>query len=198
MKASTILLSVFGGVFFLGLVGSCSLVGINNSLVNQEEDVGAKWSQVQNVYQRRADLIPNLVEVVKGYATHEHDTLVEVAQARNQAAKIQLPANPTADQLKVYQDAQQGLGNALSRLMVVTEKYPELKANENFRDLQKQIEGTENRIAVERRVFNETTRSYNTSIRSFPDSFVASFKGMKAKAYFEADTTAAKAPVVKF
>lgn len=187
----------------LGILGALLItfmwaVGTNNDLVVKEEAVGSTWAQVQNVYQRRMDLIPNLVETVKGYATHERTTLTAVAQARNQAAKIQLPANPTPEQLKQYQEVQAGLGNALSRLMVVSEKYPELKANENFMDLQKQIEGTENRIAVERKKFNDTTQSYNSSIKVFPGSFIASFRGMQSKPYFEAEKAASVAPKVKF
>lgn len=183
----------------LGL-GSVAMwgIGVNNTLVQKEEVVNSAYAQVQNVYQRRLDLIPNLVEVVKGYATHEKDTLTQVAQARNQAAKIQLPANPTPDQLKVYQEAQVGLGNALSRLMVVTEKYPELKADEGFLRLQSELEGTENRIAVERKKFNDVTRDFNTSIKVFPNSFIAGFRGLSPKPYFEADKEARTAPKVKF
>lgn len=190
------------GVFVLGIIATISAVswGIstNNSLVKKGEAVSSAYAQVQNVYQRRLDLIPNLVETVKGYAAHEKETLVGVAQARNQAAKIQLPANPNEEQLKVYQNAQVGLGNALSRLMVVSEKYPELKANENFMRLQSELEGTENRISVERKRFNDITNDYNTSIKLFPNSLIAGFRGMTPKPYFEADQGANSAPKIKF
>ena len=187
-------LATLGGVASVAAFG----ISVNNGLIQKEETVNSAYAQVQNVYQRRMDLIPNLVEVVKGYATHEKDTLTQVAQARNQAAKIQLPANPTPEQLKQYQEVQVGLGNALSRLMVVSEKYPELKANEGFLRLQSELEGTENRIAVERKKFNDVTREFNTSIKVFPNSFVASFRGMTSKPYFEADKDAKTAPKVKF
>lgn len=180
-----------------GMIGSWG-IGVNNDLIQKEEAVNSAFAQVQNVYQRRADLIPNLVETVKGYATHEKETLTQVAQARNQAAKIQLPANPSAQQLKVYQDAQVGLGNALSRLMVVAEKYPELKADEGFLRLQSELEGTENRITVERKKFNDITQEFNTSIKVFPASLIAQFRNMTPRAYFEADQDAKKAPKVKF
>lgn len=184
-------------VFGLGSIASYG-IAVNNSLVNKEETVNSAYAQVQNVYQRRLDLIPNLVETVKGYATHEKDTLTQVAQARNQAAKIQLPANPTTEQLAQYQNVQQGLGNALGRLMVISEKYPELKADEGFLRLQSELEGTENRIAVERKKFNDVTKDFNTSIKIFPDSFIATFRNMTAKPYFEADKEAKTAPKVKF
>lgn len=195
MKTSNIvLLSILGFFIFTGLY----IIGTGNGLVAKEEAVNSAYSQVQNVYQRRLDLIPNLVETVKGYASHEKETLTAVAQARNQATKVTLPANATPEQLKAYQDAQVGLGNALSRLLAVSEKYPELKANENFMDLQKQLEGTENRIAVERKVFNDTTQSYNYAVKSFPTSIIAGFKGLTTKPYFEADAQAKTAPKVKF
>lgn len=191
-----LVLSVLGAIG-LGSVASYG-IAVNNTLIQKEEVVNSAYAQVQNVYQRRLDLIPNLVETVKGYATHEKDTLTQVAQARNQAAKIQLPANPTTEQLAQYQNVQQGLGNALGRLMVISEKYPELKADEGFLRLQSELEGTENRISVERKKFNDVTRDFNTSIKVFPDSFIASFRGMTTKPYFEADKEAKTAPKVKF
>lgn len=197
-----LLLFGFLGFFLLMIMGALSVfswgVGINNTLVTKEEAVNSAYAQVQNVYQRRMDLIPNLVEVVKGYATHEKETLVGVAQARNQAAKIVLPSNPSALQLKQYQDAQLGLGNALSRLMMVSEKYPELKADEGFLRLQSELEGTENRISVERKKFNDVTQDFNTSIKMFPTSLIANFRGMTPKAYFEAEKDAKTAPKIKF
>lgn len=192
------------GVFLILLVGTATtagmwFVGTMNTLVQQDESVKASWSQVQNVYQRRSDLIPNLVETVKGYATHEHGTLQDVIAARASATQVKLDiSTATPQQLQQYQAAQGQLSAALGRLMIVSEKYPELKANENFMDLQKQIEGTENRITVERKKFNETTQMYNAAIKIFPNSFVANIRGFVAKPYFEADQTANKAPQVKF
>jgi LemA protein len=163
--------------------------------VGLDEGVNASWSQVENVYQRRADLIPNLVATVKGYATHEADVLEAVTQARASVGQIKVNS---PDDLKKFDAAQGQLSNALSRLMVVSEKYPDLKANQNFLELQSQLEGTENRITVERQRFNETAQNYNTQIRQFPTSFVAGMKGMKERAYFAAQTGSDKAPVVNF
>jgi len=172
-----------------------------NNFVTLEEGVNEKWSQVENVYQRRADLIPNLVEVVKGYAEHERETLMGVTEAR---AKVggqvnigpEVLNNPQA--LAKFQQAQGALTSALQRLMVVVERYPDLKADKRFGDLQVQLEGTENRIAVERRRFNESVRGYNTSVRRFPANMIAGMFGFQQKAYFQAEEGSSAAPEVKF
>lgn len=170
-----------------------------NGGIERDEKVGAAWGQVQNVYQRRADLIPNLVSTVKGFATQEKEVLVGVIEARAKATAITIDASKlTEDNVKQYQKAQEGLSGALSRLMMVTENYPELKSNQNFLELQSQLEGTENRIAVERRNFNEVVKDYNTWGRSFPNSMFASMWDFKKKGYFEADASSQKAPTVKF
>src|SRR5438094_1984954 len=175
-------------------------VGINNSVVRLEQGVNEKWAQVQNVYQRRADLIPNLVETVKGFATQERTVLEEVTKARASASSIQLTPEALKDPkaLEKFQAAQSQLSGALSRLLVTVERYPELKSNQNFLALQSQLEGTENRITVERRKFNESVRDYNTRLRLFPGSIVASMAGFQPKAFFEATPDAATAPKVKF
>ena len=168
-----------------------------NNMVKMDEGVQAAWSQVENVYQRRADLIPNLVATVKGYASHEQQTLEGVVSARSKATQITLDAeNLTPDKLAEYQKAQGELGAALGKLLAITENYPELKANENFLSLQSQLEGTENRIAVERKKFNEAARNYNTEIRQFPKNIVANLFGFEKKPYFEAAEGAQQAPVV--
>jgi LemA protein len=170
-----------------------------NNMVKMDEGVQAAWSQVENVYQRRADLIPNLVATVKGYASHEQQTLEGVVSARSKATQITLDAeNLTPDKLAEYQKAQGELGAALGKLLAITENYPELKANENFLSLQAQLEGTENRIAVERKKFNEAARGYNTEIRQFPKNIVANLFGFEKKPYFEAAEGAQQAPVVAF
>ena len=174
--------------------------GTYNKLVAADENVKSSWSQVENVYQRRMDLIPNLVETVKGYAKHEENTLLEVTNARAKAtqttASPALANDPAA--LAKFEQAQGELGGALSRLLVVVEKYPDLKANQNFLELQNQLEGTENRITVERRRFNEAAQGFNTLRRTFPNSLVAGVAGFKEKAYFQADSGAEKVPAVKF
>lgn len=170
-----------------------------NSLVTQEETVGTAWSNVENQYQRRSDLIPNLVNTVKGYAAHEKETFDAVVSARAKATQMTIDIEDlTPEKIEAYQKAQGAVGSALSRLLAVTENYPELKANENFKELQAQLEGTENRISVERRKFNETTREYNTSIRRFPKNIVASMFGFEKRPYFEAEEGSEKAPEVKF
>jgi LemA protein len=177
-------------------------VSVRNGLVTQEEGVKEKWSQVENVYQRRLDLIPNLVNTVKGYATHEKETLEGVVEARSKATQIsgealnQVINDPQAFQK--FQESQAGLSSALSKLMVVVEQYPDLKANQNFLELQSQLEGTENRIAVERKRYNEAAKDFNVSVRRFPSSLIAGFSGFKEKAYFKAEEGASKAPEVKF
>ena len=173
--------------------------GAYNNMVKMDEGVQAAWSQVETVYQRRADLIPNLVATVKGYAAHEQQTLEGVVSARSKATQITVDAEDmTAEKLAEYQKAQGELGAALGKLLAITENYPELKANENFLSLQSQLEGTENRIAVERKKFNETARAYNTMIRQFPKNIVANLFGFEKKPYFEAAEGAHQAPVVEF
>ena len=170
-----------------------------NNMVIYNEAINEKWSQVENVYQRRADLIPNLVNTVKGYADFEKQTLTEVIEARAKATSVNInPDKLNAAALQQFQQAQDGLSSALSRLMVVVERYPDLKANQNFMDLQAQLEGTENRIANERRKFNEATRTYNTYIKKFPKNILANIFGFEEKPYFEAETGAEKVPEVKF
>jgi len=173
-----------------------------NNLVALDEQVKSSWSQVENVYQRRLDLIPNLVATVKGYAAHEQETLEKVVQARAQATQATPQAGQNAlndpQAFQKFQASQSELSSALSRLLVVVERYPDLKANQNFLQLQSQLEGTENRIAVERRRFNEVAQNYNTAIRRFPASFVASMSGFTQKPYFQADAGASKAPTVDF
>lgn len=173
--------------------------GTYNSMVTRDEAVNNAWSQVENQYQRRMDLIPNLVNTVKGYASHEKETLEDVVKARAAATQTVIdPNNLTDASLQKFQNSQTELGNALSRLMMVVERYPDLKANQNFMELQAQLEGTENRISVERKRFNETAQSYNTYIRSFPQNMLAGMFGFTPKVYFSADAGAEKAPKVEF
>ena len=170
-----------------------------NSLVEKQESVESAWSQVENVYQRRAALIPNLVNTVKGYAAHEKETLEGVIEARSKATQITVSADDLSEEnIKKFQAAQGELQQALGKLLAITENYPDLKANENFRDLQAQLEGTENRITVERQKFNETVKVYNTSIRKFPTTIYAGWFGFEKKGYFEAQAGAEKAPEVQF
>ncbi len=175
-------------------------VGVYNGLVGLDQGVNEKWAQVQNVYQRRADLIPNLVETVKGFAAQERTVLTEVVEARAKATSIQLTPEALNDPkaLERFQAAQGQLSGALSRLLVTVERYPELKSNQNFLSLQSQLEGTENRIAVERRRFNEAVRDYNTRLGLFPGTLVARLAGFRPKAFFEAAPDAATPPKVKF
>ena len=173
--------------------------GTYNTIVTQDEGVKTAWSQVENQYQRRMDLIPNLVNTVKGYATHEKETLEGVVSARAEATKTTIdPSNLNEESMKKFQAAQGELSSALSRLMLVIERYPDLKANQNFSELQAQLEGTENRISVERKRFNETAQSYNTYIRSFPTNILAGMFGFQPKAYSSAESGAEKAPKVEF
>jgi LemA protein len=192
MKTGTIALLSIVGIIVLGFFW---FISAGNRLVSLDEAVKSSWGQVENVYQRRADLIPNLVNTVKGYAKHEADVLEAVTQARASVGQIKVNG---PDDLKKFDAAQGQLSNALSRLMVVAEKYPELKANQNFLELQSQLEGTENRITIERQRFNQMAQEYNTAIRVFPGSFVASSKGMKERPYFAAKAGADTAPEVKF
>ena len=170
-----------------------------NSLVTADENAQSAWSQVENVYQRRADLIPNLVATVKGYAAHESETLESVVAARAKATQVTIdPANLSADEIAKYNEAQGELGSALGKLLMIQENYPDLKANQNFRDLQAQLEGTENRIATERMKFNQAVKDYSTLIRRFPNNIFASMFGFEKKGYFEADAGAENAPKVEF
>jgi LemA protein len=180
-------------------VGACT-VRIYNGLVGLDQNVNEKWAQVQNVYQRRADLIPNLVETVKGFAAQERTVLTQVIEARAKASSIQLTPEALNDPkaMERFQAAQAQLSGALSRLLVTVERYPELKSNQNFLSLQSQLEGTENRIAVERRRFNEAVREYNTRLNLFPGTIVARLAGFRPKAFFEAAPDAATPPKVKF
>ena len=170
-----------------------------NAMVEKQETVQAQWAQVENVYQRRADLIPNLVATVKGYAEHEQGTLTAVIEARAKATGVTIdPTNITPEQLEQFQAAQDQLSGALSRLLVSIERYPDLKANENFMALQSQLEGTENRIAVERQKFNDTAKDYNQYIRKFPRNIIASLFDFEKVGYFKAQSGAETAPKVEF
>ena len=174
-------------------------IGGYNGMVSLDEGVQNKWADVETQYQRRADLIPNLVNTVKGYAAHESQTLENVVKARSEASSVKVdPQNITPEKLAEYQKAQSGVSSALGRLMVIVEKYPDLKANQNFLELQSQLEGTENRINVARRDFNEAAKQYNTSIRRFPKNIIAGMFGFEKKAYFEAEKGAEQAPKVEF
>jgi LemA protein len=199
-KGLIIVLSVIGGILLVGVITVMWGVGVYNKLVALDEGVNSAWSQVQNQYQRRFDLIPNLVETVKGYASHEKETLENVVEARAKVGQMVISPdvlkNPQAFQM--FEKAQGELTSALSRLMVVTENYPNLKANENFLQLQSQLEGTENRIAVERKHFNEVVQFYNSTVKSIPTKIIANFGGFAPKSYFEAQTGAESAPKVKF
>ena len=190
-------LLIFGGYF----------IGVRNNLVGLDEQVNQQWAQVKNQYQRRYDLIPNLVRTVQGAANFEKSTLEAVVNARARVGQVAAPSGPpgsaagiTTDpaQMAQFAAAQQGLSNALSRLLVVVERYPELKSNQNFLELQSQLEGTENRIAVERKGYNEAAQTYNTAVRRFPASLVASMSGFKTKAYFEGTAGNETAPNVNF
>ncbi len=198
--ARNILFAGMGFVILIVIIVSF-YSGNYNRMVQAEEKVSASWGQVQNVYQRRFDLIPNLVATVRGYASHESDVLTQVTEARSRAGGVMNVSddvlnNPEA--FRHFQQAQNELGSALQRLLVVTENYPELKANENFLALQNQLEGTENRITVERQRFNEAVREYNSTIRMFPASIIANMSGFRQKAYFAADESAQTAPRVEF
>ena len=196
MKKGLVVLLVVAAVV-LGLYSWFK--GNYNNMVKMDEGVQAAWSQVENVYQRRADLIPNLVATVKGYASHEQETLEGVISARSKATQITVdPENLTPEELARFQKAQGELGSALGRLLAVTENYPDLKANTYFLELQSQLEGTENRITVERQKFNEAARVYNTTIRQFPKNIVAGMFGFEKKPYFEAQEGAQQAPKVEF
>ncbi len=193
LKRQFIHLLLLAGI--LPLLSSCGY----NRMVELDESVAAQWAQVENAYQRRADLIPNLVNTVKGYADFEQETLTGVIEARAKATSISINSeNLNTAAIQQFQAAQEGLSSALSRLMVVVERYPDLKANQNFLDLQAQLEGTENRIAVERRKFNDTTRNYNTYTRKFPALIAAAIFGFDEKGYFEAAEGSEEVPTVEF
>ncbi len=194
-KGIIALIVVLGVVFLIFMWGKNGY----NKMVSQEEQVTTAWSQVENVYQRRADLIPNLVATVKGYAAHEQETLEGVVNARAKATQTTIdPTNMTPENMAKFQQAQGELSQALGRLMVIAEQYPDLKANQNFLELQAQLEGTENRITVERQKYNDTARLYNTTIRLFPKNILAGIFGFEKKLYFEAKEGAENAPVVQF
>jgi LemA protein len=193
-------LVLLGILVIAGIAAFSWGVGIRNNFVTLNEQVNEKWGQVQNVYQRRMDLIPNLVETVKGYAAHESETLTKLTEARSRAGSIQATPELLNDPQKFaqFQRAQGELSSALTRLMAIVENYPNLKANENFLQLQSQLEGTENRIAAERMRFNESVRTYNTAVQRFPDSLIASYSGFPVKSYFTAEPGAERAPKVSF
>ncbi|MCP2043131.1 MULTISPECIES: LemA family protein [Pontibacter] len=183
------------GFLMINSLSSCGY----NTMVQKDETVETAWANVQNAYQRRADLIPNLVNTVKGAANFERETLESVINARAKATSVQLNADDlTPENLQRFQAAQNELGGALSRLLVSVERYPELKANQNFLELQAQLEGTENRISVERRKFNEAVQDYNTTVRSFPNNLMAGIFGFERKGHFQADPGAERAPTVQF
>lgn len=196
MKKGTIALIV---VVVLILLGGCSAGRAYNKMVTMEEGINKSWANVETQYQRRADLIPNLVNTVKGYATHEQETLDQVIEARSRATQVTLNAEDiTPDRLQQYQQAQGEVSQALGRLMMIAENYPDLKANQNFMELQAQLEGTENRISVARKDFNDASMAYNSYIRKFPANIIAGIFGFDIKSYFEAAEGTDRAPEVNF
>jgi LemA protein len=196
MKSRYLVLIVI--VLFILILGGCGCSGYNN-MISLDENVKAKWSNVQSDYQRRSDLIPNLVNTVKGAANFEQTTLTQVVEARAKATSVNIdPANLTPEKIQQFQAAQGQLSSALSRLLAVVENYPDLKATQNFQDLQKQLEGTENRIKVSRNDFNTAVQEYNSTVRKFPNNLFAGMFGFKVKEGFKAEPGAEKAPEVKF
>ncbi|MCR5820391.1 MAG: LemA family protein [Bacteroidaceae bacterium] len=196
MKKSTIYIFIAVALFVIVLIGGCQSY---NNMVSQDETVSRAWADVETQYQRRADLIPNLVNTVKGYASHESETLKAVIEARSKATQITVdPTNLTPEKLAEYQEAQGAVTQALGRLIAVSESYPDLKANQQFSELQAQLEGTENRIAESRRNFNEAAQEYNVTVRSFPTNIFAGMFGFNTKGNFKAETGAEKAPTVSF
>jgi Uncharacterized conserved protein len=198
MKTGLIVLAV---VLVLGMMCWSFFGGNYNRMVSMEEDVKSQWGQVENVYQRRFDLIPNLVATVKGYAAHESDVFTGIAEARSKAGGVMNISDEVLNDPEAFarfQKAQGELGSALQRLLVVTENYPELKADQNFLALQDQLEGTENRITVERNRYNESVKIFNVFIKQFPRSIIANMSGFRAKSYFTADEAAQQAPAVSF
>jgi len=200
MKKGCLIWIIIGAVVALVVLGFISWgTRAYNRMVTNQEAVTSQWGNVETQYQRRADLIPNFVNTVKGAANFEQETLTKVIEARAKATQITLdPTKMTAENLKQFQSAQSELGSALSRLMVVVEQYPQLKATQNYRDLQVELEGTENRIAVERRKFNEVAQSFNVLIKRFPNNIIAGMFGFTARPYFESVQGAEKAPQVQF
>jgi len=193
------LLIGIAAIVVLGLIGFSWFTGKYDTMVAMEEEVNASWANVEAQYQRRADLIPNLVSTVKGYAAHEKEALTAVIEARAKATSVNIdPSNMTAQDIQNFNGAQTGLASALSKLMVVVEKYPDLKANQNFLQLQAQLEGTENRISVARTRYNDTSKEYNRYIKGFINKFIASSSGFEEKPYFEAKEGTDVAPEVKF
>ncbi|MCY4780868.1 LemA family protein [Sphingobacterium sp. UT-1RO-CII-1] len=189
------LLIAFVGLFTALSFSSCGY----NTMVSKDENVKGKWAQVENAYQRRADLIPNLVSTVKGAAQHEEGTLTAVVEARAKATSVTVdPSNLTEEAVANFQQTQDALSQSIGRLLVSVEAYPDLKANSNFQELQVQLEGTENRIAVERKAYNEAVQDYNTTVRSFPANIMAGIFGFKAKGTFKATEGSDKAPTVSF
>ena len=196
MKKGLITLIVVGVVLLGGFIW---IKNAYNNMVVSDENVQAAWAQVENVYQRRADLIPNLVSTVKGYAAHESETLESVVSARAKATQVTVdPTDITPEAISQFNAAQGELSTALGRLLLIQENYPDLKANQNFLELQAQLEGTESRIATERMKFNEAAKAFNTGIRKFPDNIIASMFGFEKKAYFEAQAGTETAPKVEF
>ena len=197
MRSGLLVLAVIALIVIIGLGWS---VSVNNRLVGRDQTVQESWAQVQNIYQQRADLVPNLVETVKGFAAQERTVLEEVTRARANVAGIKVTPEVLNDPaaLRKFQEAQNQLSGALSRLLVTVERYPELKSNQNFLQLQSQLESIENRVAVERRRFNESVRDYNTEVRRVPGSLVASFRGFREKPFFEAAPGSEAAPKIKF
>ena len=190
-----------GLIITIVVIALVAIWGISsyNGLVSMDENVSNSWANVETQYQRRSDLIPNLVNTVKGYAKHESETLESVMQARSQATQVKIdPSNCTPQQLAAYQKAQGDVTTALGKLLAITENYPDLKANQNFLELQSQLEGTENRINVARKDFNDSAKEYNTSLRRFPRNIIASMFGFEKRNYFEAEAGAEKAPKVEF
>jgi LemA protein len=193
------LIIVLGAILLIGGCAGCSAINFQKNAVTLDEGVKGAWGKVQSQYQRRSDLIPNLVNTVKGAANFEQETLTKVVEARAKATSMQIdPTNLTPEKLAEFQKVQGELSGALSRLLVTVEQYPDLKANQNFRDLQAQLEGTENRIAVARNDFNTSVQEYNATIRRFPNNFYSGWFGFKEKGYFEAQPGSDKAPDVKF
>ena len=199
-KGLKIGLGIAGGIVIIIFLIVSWATGKYNSFVGLNESVKSAWSQVENVYQRRADLVPNLVATVKGVANFEKETYTAVTEARAKVGQIKLTADQLSDPAAIqkFQQAQDGLGSALSRLLVVSENYPQLKANENFLQLQSQLEGTENRITVERQKYNQVATEYNTAIKRFPGVFIANFGGFREKEYFKAAAGSEQAPKVQF
>lgn len=190
-----------GLIITIVVIALVAIWGISsyNGLVSMDENVSNQWANVETQYQRRSDLIPNLVNTVKGYAKHESQTLESVMAARSQATQVKIdPSNCTPQQLAAYQKAQGDVTTALGKLLAITENYPDLKANQNFLELQSQLEGTENRINVARKDFNDTAKKYNTSLRRFPRNIIASMFGFEKRNYFEAEAGAEKVPKVEF